>query len=29
MDQLWEKNNWSEETVESWKSEHLRSKGSK
>jgi len=29
MDQLWEKNNWSEETVESWKSEHLRSKVSK
>lgn len=29
MDQLWENNNWSDETVESWKSEHLRSNSSK
>ena len=29
MDQLWDSNNWSEETIESWKSEHLRSKVSK
>ena len=25
MSQLWEQNDWNEETVESWKSEHLRS----
>ncbi|WP_026628173.1 hypothetical protein [Dyadobacter alkalitolerans] len=29
MDQLWEQNNWNEQTVETWKSEHLRSKISK
>ncbi|MCE7071259.1 hypothetical protein LZG74_13150 [Dyadobacter sp. CY327] len=29
MDQLWEQNNWNEQTVETWKSEHLRSKTSK
>ncbi|TDE18417.1 hypothetical protein [Dyadobacter psychrotolerans] len=26
MDLLWEDNNWSDETIESWKSEHLRGK---
>lgn len=29
MDQLWEKNDWNNEIVESWKTEHLRSKTSK
>ncbi|MCE7061044.1 hypothetical protein [Dyadobacter sp. CY343] len=29
MDQLWEKNDWNDQTIESWKSEHLRSKTSK
>ena len=29
MDQLWENNNWNDETIESWKSEHLRSNSSK
>lgn len=29
MDQLWEKNDWSDQTIESWKSEHIRSKSSK
>ena len=29
MDQLWEKNNWNDETIESWKSKHLRSNSSK
>jgi len=24
MDQLWENNAWNNETIESWKSEHLR-----
>jgi hypothetical protein len=24
MDRLWEANDWSEQTVESWKSEHMR-----
>lgn len=23
MDQLWEANNWDEQTIESWKSEHM------
>ncbi len=25
MDQLWENNNWSDKTMDSWKNEHLRS----
>ena len=29
MDQLWESNAWDEQTIESWKSEHMRSKSSK
>lgn len=29
MDQLWESNAWNEQTIESWKSEHMRSKSSK
>ncbi|MCE6989313.1 hypothetical protein [Dyadobacter sp. CY323] len=29
MNQLWEKNDWNDQTIESWKSEHLRSKTSK
>ena len=29
MDQLWENNNWNDETIESWKSEHLRNSSSK
>lgn len=29
MDQLWEQNDWNDQTIESWKSEHLRSKTSK
>ena len=29
MDELWEANNWDEQTIESWKSEHMRSKTSK
>ncbi|OJV20166.1 MAG: hypothetical protein BGO21_12360 [Dyadobacter sp. 50-39] len=28
MDQLWEANNWDDTTIESWKSEHMRSKSS-
>ena len=24
MDRLWEENNWSEETMESWSNEHMR-----
>lgn len=24
MDRLWETNNWDEQTIESWKSEHMR-----
>ena len=24
MNQLWEKNDWNDQTIESWKSEHLR-----
>jgi hypothetical protein len=24
IDQLWENNTWNDETIESWKSEHLR-----
>lgn len=26
MDELWEANNWDEQTIETWKSEHMRSK---
>lgn len=26
MDQLWETNNWSNETIEEWAKEHLRTK---
>lgn len=26
MDQLWEEKGWDEQTIESWKNEHLRSK---
>jgi len=29
MNALWDKNDWNEKTIESWKSEHLRSKISK
>ena len=29
MDQLGEQNNWDEKTIESWKSEHLRSNASR
>nr|WP_295921027.1 hypothetical protein [uncultured Dyadobacter sp.] len=29
MDRLWESNAWDEQTIESWKSEHMRSKSSK
>jgi hypothetical protein len=29
MDQLWEKNDWNDQTIETWKSEHVRSKVSK
>ncbi|MCF0042763.1 hypothetical protein [Dyadobacter fanqingshengii] len=29
MDELWEKNDWGDQTIESWKSEHIRSKSSK
>jgi hypothetical protein len=25
MDELWEKNDWNDKTIEGWKSEHLRS----
>lgn len=27
MDKLWIENNWDEQTIEDWKSEHLRSSG--
>jgi hypothetical protein len=26
MDKLWDNNNWDENTIESWKNEHLRKK---
>jgi hypothetical protein len=29
MNQLWERNEWNDKTIETWKSEHLRSKVSK
>ncbi len=29
MNQLWESNNWDDQTIESWKLEHMRSKSSK
>jgi len=29
MNDLWEKNEWNDQTIEAWKSEHLRSKASK
>ncbi|WAC09517.1 hypothetical protein [Dyadobacter pollutisoli] len=29
MSQLWDKNDWNDQTIETWKSEHLRSKVSK
>lgn len=29
MNDLWEKNEWNDQTIEAWKSDHLRSKSSK
>jgi hypothetical protein len=29
MDELWDKHDWNDQTIETWKSEHLRSKVSK
>ena len=29
MNDLWEKNEWNDQTIEAWKSEHLRSNASK
>lgn len=29
MNDLWEKNEWNDQTIEAWKSEHLRRKASK
>ena len=29
MDRIWEANDWDDQTIESWKSEHMRSKSSK
>jgi hypothetical protein len=29
MDRIWEANDWNDQTIESWKSEHMRSKSSK
>lgn len=29
MDRIWQANDWNDQTIESWKSEHMRSKTSK